>query len=481
MCWRTSVHAPPTHVLRERESKGEAGAVAMDIEAMARPRCAPDPRHVPEFYEMADEELAGRYLLMHGIGSGKYGKVYEGRDVATGHPVAIKVMPRSPHIDHKKAEREWVIANKLNHPNVIRLLDVQLSPSHTFLVLELACGRALFDIVQRENGLSEDRARRIAFQIFSGMDYCHRQGVSHRDLKLENLLMMRAEEGDGTDGFDDTIKITDFGLSKDSLTSNCRTQCGTLCYMAPEVALADVQGPYEGSGVDIWSMGVILYVMRCASYPFGHDGKSDGAETPVQIFKRIKAGTFKNPEQFRERCSADLQSLIRGMLTVDPANRFGFAEIQAHPWMQPVIQEYQAAALGREPAAEPRLAPVVDAPQGAGALEDTLTVVWTPIDEGLRHQSEEAPPHVGGAGSGAAYNAYHDAFDYGPLDSVESLGMLDADDAADLFGPAFGQCDSFGGRESPPLPATPPVRMVAGTAADAGALSCEMSSMTLST
>jgi hypothetical protein len=425
---------------------------------------------------------------MHGIGSGKYGKVYEGRDVLNGQPVAIKVMARSPHMDHKKAEREWVIANKLNHPNVIRLLDVQLSPTHTFLVLELASGRALFDIVQKEGGLDEDRARRIAFQIFSGIDYCHQQGVSHRDLKLENLLLMNGEEGDGTDGFDDTIKITDFGLSKDSLTSNCRTQCGTLCYMAPEVAVADVQGPYDGPGVDIWSMGVILYVMRCCSYPFGHDGQAPGAETAVQIFKRIKAGTFKKPAQFREMCSADLQSLIQGMLTVDPASRFGFAEIQAHPWMQPVLGAIQAASAQD---AQPALA--VDAPQGADALEQSLTVVWTPIDEGLRREPypRDALATDGDAANdaGGAYNSFHEPFsdcDYGPLESIDSLGMMDSDDAS-LFGVGPPSCgmmagsDSVGGRETPPMPKTPPRvdTRPGGPVDDSGPLSVEMSDMTL--
>ncbi len=455
---------------------------------MARPCCPPDPRHVPEYYEMTEDVLADRYYLMHGIGSGKYGKVYEGRDVLNGQPVAIKVMARSPHIDHKKAEREWVIANKLNHPNVIRLLDVQLSPTHTFLVLELASGRALFDIVQKEGGLGEDRARRIAFQIFSGIDYCHRQGVSHRDLKLENLLLMKGEAGDGTDGFDDTIKITDFGLSKDSLTSNCRTQCGTLCYMAPEVAVADVQGPYDGPGVDIWSMGVILYVMRCCSYPFGHDGKGPDQETTVQIFKRIKAGTFKNPAEFREKCSPDLQSLIQGMLTVDPASRFGFAEIQAHPWIAPVLGAMQAAS-GQDAAAGAQPAPVVQAQQPAGALEQSLTVVWTPIDEGLRRE-----PYARGASvtdvddAGGAYSSFHEQFDsdYGPLESIDSLGMLDSDDAS-LFGVGPPSCgmivgsDSIGGRETPPMPKTPPRLNTrpGGPVDDSGPLSVEMSDMTL--
>ena len=389
----------------------EAEAEADDEDRAMEPLCPPDPRRSPEHYELCDKMVADRYIMMQGVGCGKYGKVYEGRDLASGVavPVAIKVMPRSPHIDQKKAEREWVIASKLNHPNVIRLCDVQLSPTHTFLVLELACGCALYDTVSAVGGLDENRARRIAHQIFCGIDYCHRQGVAHRDLKLENLLLMNTAEGDGLDGFNDTIKITDFGLSKDSLTSNCKTLCGTLSYMAPEVASADGGGEYDGPGVDIWSLGVILYVMVCCSYPFGHDGDSPGADPPITVFKRIKAGQFKNPAEFAQRCSADLQSLIKGMLTVEPSRRFRFAEIQAHPWLRPVVGAAAAAAVGAEGAEMAAAAAAAAAQAQAGAaaqeaeqalrlepaaaaadeppavtIQQGLTVVWTPIDDELR-------------------------------------------------------------------------------------------------
>ena len=531
-----------------------------DMERLLVPICPGDPRRSPDHYEMSDNSVADRYLVMQGIGTGKYGKVYEGRDMVQGGlPVAIKVMPRSPHIDQKKAEREWVIASKLDHPNVIRLCDVQLSPTHTFLVLELASGRALYDTVSKEGGLDEDRARRIAYQIFVGIDYCHRRGVSHRDLKLENLLLMSPAEGDGLDGYNDMIKITDFGLSKDSLTSNCKTLCGTLSYMAPEVASADGAMHYEGPGVDIWSLGVILYVMVCCSYPFGHDGDSPGADAPIKVFQRIKVGQFKNPAEFAQRCSKDLQSLIRGMLAVDPASRFGFAEIHAHPWMQPAVQAAQAeaeaaaagaaaqAAGGVTPGPEggaegaaaglpPRLPPAVEPPQdgsgdgkGAGGLEEGLTVVWTPIDEELRHAPSD-PDGVDGIGmhgigvipgsfdigGGAAAGSYHDFDDDdgGGLDSMDSLGMLDSDDTgfidaaplscgddtlamalsdgtdgtgagrgteASSSGSGSGSNMEESGRGTPPLPKTPspPLVMATGAEDDTGPLSSGMKSMTL--
>lgn len=174
------------------------------------------------------------------------------------------------------------------------------------------------------------RSRGIAHQIFSAVQYCHQQGVWHRDLKLDNILLM-------SEGGTDTIKITDFGLSKDATMTICKSRCGTLSYMAPEVASISPDSPpvaaYDGAAVDIWSMGVILYVMRCCDYPFGHDAaEGRGAETKVRIIERIVSGQFKNPELFVHRCSTELQSLVLGMLTVEPERRYGFAEIEAHPW-----------------------------------------------------------------------------------------------------------------------------------------------------
>jgi serine/threonine protein kinase len=283
----------------------EGAAPATDDDAFMQPLCPPDTRWHPHFYDHADKTFAERYLLMHGVGSGKFGKVYEGRDVVVMQPVAVKVMPRArlTAAEQEKTEREWIIAAKLNHPNVIKLRDVQLSATSVFLVFDLASARALFHLVNESGGLEEDVARRIFAQILSGVAYCHAQGVFHRDLKLENLLLTA----------DNLVKITDFGLSKDSTMSNCNTCCGTLSYMAPEVADARVgEQPYDGARADIWSMGVMLYVMRCCAYPFGHDSRGPGGEKHAVIYERIRQAQLKDVGQLQAMCSGPLQDLIRG-------------------------------------------------------------------------------------------------------------------------------------------------------------------------
>ena len=117
--------------------------------------------------------------------------------------------------------------------------------------------------------MHEDRARWVFLQIASALEYCHRQGVCHRDLKLENLLLV--------DDAEDLVKVTDFGLSKDSTSmSLTKTKVGTISYMAPAVTLAGQRvgdpgaGAYDGTASDVWSLGVILYVLVACAYPFGY-------------------------------------------------------------------------------------------------------------------------------------------------------------------------------------------------------------------
>ena len=132
------------------------------------------------------------------------------------------------------------------------------------------------------------------------------------------------------------VKIMDFGLSKDSTMSNPKTYCGTISYMAPEVTnLVAGKAVYDGSKADIWSLGVILYVMVCCAYPFGHDGKPELAgESARVVYSRIRSRTFKDPAELSSCCSSDLQDLIKGMLTVDCSSRLSIEGMLRHNWMK---------------------------------------------------------------------------------------------------------------------------------------------------
>ena len=320
---------PPAVVIpMTPDQAAEAAAAA----AAAAPMVVSASRGIDQSpFEMLNAIIGNRYHLVHGIGRGKYGKVYEARDLHTSEAVAVKVIMRIelPTDRQRKAEREWIVASKLHHPNVIQLRDVQVSEDHVFLVMELASGSELFERVSRSGGLSEDQARMYFQQVVSGIQYCHHEGVYHRDLKLENLLMASEES--------DQVKIMDFGFSKDSTMSVPKTYCGTISYMAPEVTdLISGTAVYDGAKADIWSLGVILYVTVCCSYPFGHDGRPElGGESAHVVYERIRNRSFKDgPEELARYCSPALQDLIIGMLTVDVDRRLDIDAIAAHPWMQ---------------------------------------------------------------------------------------------------------------------------------------------------
>ena len=198
--------------------------------------------------------------------------------------------------------------------------EVLASKTKIYIVLELVTGGELFDEIVRETKFTEDKARFYFRQLVEGVQFCHRKGVCHRDLKPENLLL----------DHDKNLKISDFGLSnlyegtnEDGSATSSRaallhTSCGTPNYVAPEV-LQD-KG-YDGRCADIWSIGVILYVLVAGCLPFDEP-------TMSVLFKKIKTADFKYPPSF----SDELKDLIESILVVDPKQRASIEEIINHNW-----------------------------------------------------------------------------------------------------------------------------------------------------
>ena len=173
--------------------------------------------------------------------------------------------------------------------------------------------------------VTEERARVFFVQMLSALEYCHASQIFHRDLKLENVVFASPPEGE--------LKITDFGVSKDAgINSMPKTNVGTIAYMAPEVTNVgrhDQAPTYDGAA-DLWSLGVMLFVMTTQRYPFGFDGaRAHGGESAAVVYRRIRAGTFEVPET----ASAELSELLHGLLTTDPAARWSFERINACGWV----------------------------------------------------------------------------------------------------------------------------------------------------
>mmetsp|Transcript_7788 Transcript_7788/g.22165 ORF Transcript_7788/g.22165 Transcript_7788/m.22165 type:complete len:379 (+) Transcript_7788:187-1323(+) len=267
-----------------------------------------------------------RYERLRDINSGSFGFVQECRDKVTGEKVAIKFVARKDADTKtmKYHEREIVNHSRLHHPFIVELKDFFLLPKYQVSVMELADAGDLFDHVIQCGGLEEPIARRFFQQFIIGLEYCHSNGIVNRDIKPENTLLQS-----GADGL--TVKMCDFGNSKDQEKgSQARTRVGSPQYMAPEVI--ECPQTYDGKKADMWSCGVMLYVMLMARYPFlGPDEKMNHSK----IFQRMQAGAFL----LKDSLSDEVKSLVKSLMVVDPEQRMTLAEVKEHPWFTQDIPE----------------------------------------------------------------------------------------------------------------------------------------------
>ncbi|EPS42890.1 hypothetical protein H072_3204 [Dactylellina haptotyla CBS 200.50] len=235
---------------------------------------------------------------------------------------AVKIVPRggtekdhssrAPRDESKeiRTAREAAIMTLLTHPYICGMRDVVRTNNHWYMMLEYVNGGQMLDYIISHGRLKEKQARKFGRQIASALDYCHRNSIVHRDLKIENILISKT--GD--------IKIIDFGLSNlYSPRSLLGTFCGSLYFAAPELLQAK---PYLGPEVDVWSFGIVLYVLVCGKVPF------DDQSMPA-LHAKIKRGLVDYPAWLSQDC----KSLLSRMLVTDPRQRATLMEIMHHPWM----------------------------------------------------------------------------------------------------------------------------------------------------
>lgn len=261
----------------------------------------------------------GRYQIIKTLGEGSFGKVKLAYHMATHQRVALKIINRktlSKSDMQGRVEREISYLRLLRHPHIIKLYDVIKSKDEIIMVIEFA-GKELFDYIVQRGKMPEEEARRFFQQIISAVEYCHRHKIVHRDLKPENLLL----------DDDLNVKIADFGLSNIMTDGNfLKTSCGSPNYAAPEVISGKL---YAGPEVDVWSCGVILYVMLCGRLPF------DDEFIPV-LFKKISGGIYSLPSYL----SSGAKQLLERMLVVNPLNRITVQQIMEDPWFKVNIKSY---------------------------------------------------------------------------------------------------------------------------------------------
>ncbi|KDP32419.1 hypothetical protein JCGZ_13344 [Jatropha curcas] len=259
----------------------------------------------------------GKYEVGRTIGEGTFAKVKFAQNRETGESVAMKVMAKTTILKHKMVDqikREISIMKIVRHPNIVRLHEVLASRTKIYIILEFVTGGELFDkiVEQVQRRLSENEARRYFQQLIDAVAYCHSKGVYHRDLKPENLLLDSVGN----------LKVSDFGLSAlpQKGVGLLHTTCGTPNYVAPEVLSHE---GYDGAAADVWSCGVILYVLMAGYLPF------DEADLPT-LYKKINAAEYSCPHWF----SPGAKALIDKILDRSPKTRIGIEGIKRDPWFQ---------------------------------------------------------------------------------------------------------------------------------------------------
>jgi len=274
------------------------------------------------------------YELGPTLGKGKFGKVKGAVNTVTGQRVAVKIIKKSLVHDGNGSEvaREVRCLQAIDHPNVLTLHDVIDTTEKLFIVLDVALGGDFFEYILSLYGdghtFSEDEGRAYLRQLVDGVEACHAVGIAHRDLKPENLLL-REVQTPGIMPVQGTLLVSDFGLSNWFRSQNgtgptnlLGTPCGSTKYAAPEIIQG--KGMYVPSSIDVWSMGVILYIMFAGQFPFTE------ATMRCDLYKKYVEGGFAWPAHF----NPDLVELCSGMLCVNPQARWTIAQIkQSRFWL----------------------------------------------------------------------------------------------------------------------------------------------------
>ncbi|XP_073318615.1 serine/threonine-protein kinase SIK3 homolog isoform X1 [Pagrus major] len=304
--------ARPTHAGMGSQNRAQpSSGISHPSRTSTAPGCISNPGHTSA--TRPPPARVGHYEIERTIGKGNFAVVKLATHIITKAKVAIKIVDKTQLDDEnlKKIFREVQIMKLLKHPHIIRLYQVMETERMIYLVTEYASGGEIFDHLVAHGRMAEKDARKKFKQIVAAVHFCHCRNIVHRDLKAENLLL----------DHNLNIKIADFGFSNlFSRGQLLKTWCGSPPYAAPEL----FEGKeYDGPKVDIWSLGVVLYVLVCGALPF------DGS-TLQNLRARVLSGKFRIPFFM----STDCEYLIRHMLVLEPSRRLTMEQICKNKWMR---------------------------------------------------------------------------------------------------------------------------------------------------
>lgn len=267
------------------------------------------------------------------LGHGSYSTVHPAIRISDGMKVAVKVIMKNrlKPSDEASIRSEISIMKSLDHPNIIKMLDFYEDHTKFYIVMELIAGGELFDRLVTKTLYTEAMARELIIIIFKAIKYLHDRNIVHRDLKPENILLLSKDD-------DISIKIADFGFAVQlkSPTDLIKNQAGTPGYVAPEI----LERKEHGKPVDMWSMGVIIYMLLGGYPPF-----YDVDNNQKNLFRKILNCDYQFHHEFWSNISAEAKDLISKLLVINPSQRYTIDQALAHPWIGISAQQLSLISL----------------------------------------------------------------------------------------------------------------------------------------
>lgn len=266
------------------------------------------------------------YEIKETLGQGAFAKVKRCRERSSGKEFAVKIIKKDNIENRENIMNEITILKNVCHLNILKLHHVFETKRHIYLVTDLLEGGELFDLIVKRGYLTEAETSKIMRRILQAVSYLHLKNICHRDIKPENILF-------GISGDIESVRVTDFGLSKIvNDKNNLKTACGTPSYVAPEI----LKGGNYGLEVDMWSCGVILYVLLCGFPPFYSDNDAN-------LYELIKSGSYSFPNPYWADISESAKDLITKLLIVEPSKRMTAVQALLHPF----ITNYRSLSFNR--------------------------------------------------------------------------------------------------------------------------------------
>lgn len=275
------------------------------------------------------EDISRVYTLGDELGRGRFSVVCAATHKKENARYAVKIVENESLNDEENLEAletEIKILRQLKHPHIVNLKEVVATTDNTYIIMELLSGGELFNRIVEKGSFPEAEAAALFSQILLSMEYLHSLNIVHRDVKPENILYVGASSND--------IKLIDFGYAGIWAAGKPLTGlCGTPDYVAPEVLTwydDDDNGTPYGKGSDMWSLGVLLYVILSGCSPFS-------AEEEEQLLRQVAEAKYEFYENEWRDISEDAKDLIKRLLVVDPSHRFTMEQTLQHPWLRAAV------------------------------------------------------------------------------------------------------------------------------------------------